>query len=89
MVFFAERGIDADRWRCRSLKLFGEGCAMPVTSFMDLPYKFDVQLESRTWGGILSSVCLARTVLPEPCPDVCIPPCSPAADALISCDMQG
>lgn len=36
---------------------------MPVTSFFDLPSKFDVHTESRTWGGILSSVCFAHSLL--------------------------
>eukprot|EP00277_Geminigera_cryophila_P011171 CAMPEP_0179444028 /NCGR_PEP_ID=MMETSP0799-20121207/27498_1 /TAXON_ID=46947 /ORGANISM="Geminigera cryophila, Strain CCMP2564" /LENGTH=87 /DNA_ID=CAMNT_0021230709 /DNA_START=10 /DNA_END=273 /DNA_ORIENTATION=- len=38
-----------------SLKLFGEGCAMPVTAIIDLPAHYDIQQESRTWWQIIQS----------------------------------
>lgn len=45
-----ERHSPAESWQ-----QFGEGCAMPVTSFIDLPEKFSFEKESRVWWAIVSS----------------------------------
>ena len=48
-------GRGADYCARRSLRQFGEGFATPVTSFLDVPFKFDFQQESRMWSKMIGS----------------------------------